>query len=201
MKQERLNEIVISINEPDDDISKKLNLSDQEVEIRKRWRYTVAEYLNTPSLTDTKLIDFITAGCGGLTRPITKQQAYQDLTVIKQIVSKVNMASKEWWRYTVTEMAKEAYQVAKGQKDAKAMAMALDKIGKYQRVDQVDDNGFSFEDMIPPNFEFTPDVSVLNIKQMPDLEQRRRDLRKHFGVKAYMQSKMEDANEVTDGSD
>ena len=82
------------------------------------------------------------------------------------------------------------------------MAMALDKIGKYQRVDQVDDNGFSFEDMIPPNFEFTPDVSVLNIKQMPDLEKRRRDLRKHFGVKAYMQSKMEDANEVTDdGSD
>ena len=202
MKQERLNEIVISINEPDDDVSKKLKLTNQEIEIRQRWRFAVAEYLNSPSMTDKELVDFIRAGCGGFATPVSKQAAYQDLTIIKSIVSKVNMASKEWWRYTVTEMAKEAYKVAKDQKDAKAMAMALDKIGKYQRVDQVDDNGFSFEDMIPPNFEFTPDVSVLNIKQMPDLEQRRRDLRKHFGVKAYMQSKMEDANEVTDdGSD
>ena len=198
MKPERVNDIIISINEPDGEVCDKLKLSESEAEIRLRWRFSVAEYLNRPSLTDTKLIEFITGGCGGMTKPITKQQAYQDLTIIKQIVSKVNMASKEWWRYTVTEMAKEAYEVARTANDAKGMAMALDKIGKYQRVDQIDDNGNNFENIIPPNFEFTPDVSVLNIKQIPDLEKRRRELRKHFGVKSFMQNNIQEAQEVTD---
>jgi len=201
MKQERLNDIVISLNEPDGEVANHLQLNESEIEIRKRWRASVSEYLNDPSMTDKSLVDFIKNGCGGNTKPVTRQQAYQDITIIKSIVSKVNTASKEWWRYTVTEMAKEAYQVAKKNNDAKGMAMALDKIGKYQRVDQLDDNGINFEDMIPPDFEFTNDVSVLNITQIPDLDKRRRELRKHFGVKSYMQLNIEDANEVTDGPD
>ena len=87
MKQERLNEIVISINEPDDDVSKKLKLTNQEIEIRQRWRFAVAEYLNSPSMTDKELVDFIRAGCGGFSTPVSKQAAYQDLTIIKSIVS------------------------------------------------------------------------------------------------------------------
>ena len=72
MKQERLNEIVISINEPDDDVSKKLKLTNQEIEIRQRWRFAVAEYLNEPSMTDKELVDFIRAGCGGFATPVSK---------------------------------------------------------------------------------------------------------------------------------
>ena len=78
------------------------------------------------------------------------------------------------------------------------MAMAADKIGKYQRVDQIDDNGINFDEMIPPNFEFTSDVTLLNIKQVPDLEARRRELRKHFGIKTYMQATSEEADTVNE---
>lgn len=198
MNQDRLNEIVISLNEPDHEASKKLNLSASETEIRQRWRLSVTEYLNEPSLTDAELIKFIAEGCGGFTQRITRQQAYRDLSVIKSIVSKVTNASKEWWRYTVTEMAKEAYSVAKKANDAKGMAMAADKIGKYQRVDQIDDNGINFDEMIPPNFEFTSDVTLLNIKQVPDLEARRRELRKHFGIKTYMQATSEEVDTVNE---
>jgi len=56
----------------------------------------------------------------------------------------------------------------------------MDKIGKYTRADKEDDV-FDWNEMIPPSFEPTDDITVLEgIREIPNLEEERRRFREKF---------------------
>lgn len=154
-----------------------LQLSDRELEIKERMMLCVAKKIDAPLTADSELITFLTGGCGGITKPVSKSQAYRDIAMIDRLVGNIQLAAKSWYRYMIVEGGKKAYQLAIDNNDAKGAAAALDKIGKYTRADKEDD-AFDYSQLIPPSFEPSDDVTTLEgLEEIDNLEERRKELR------------------------
>jgi hypothetical protein len=77
----------------------------------------------------------------------------------------------------------EVIQKAKDKKDNIVWIMALDKLGKYAKLDKDDTDQIDFSLIIPPNFE--PSDNVLLVEgavKIENLPEYRKKLRKKFGV-------------------
>ena len=143
-------------------------LSPRELEIKTRMMLCVSRLMDNPMLEDAELVNFL------------KSQAYRDLAMIRRLVGNIQLAAKSWYRYMIVEGAKKAYEVAIANNDAKGAAAALDKLGKYTRCDKEDDQ-FDYSKMIPPSFEPTDDVTLLDgLEPVDNLEEKRRQLRTYF---------------------
>ena len=153
-------------------------LSPKEMEIRQRCMLLVSKRMDNPLIEDKALVNFLVGGCGGQTQAVSRTQAYRDVAMVNRLVGNIQLAAKSWYRYMIVEGAKAAYEVAMAKKDAKGAASALDKIGKYTRCDKEEDK-IDFTEMIPPSFEPSDDVTLLEgVKPIPNLEEYRRELRK-----------------------
>lgn len=146
-----------------------LYLSPAEIEIKNRLATGFTLWVENPGFPDKEIISFLKDRFD-----ISSRQAYNDLGNIKLMLGNVRNAHKEWYRHTVIEMAKETYALARRQKDTKAMAMALDKIGKYTRLDQVDAEELPWDQLIPPDFEPSNDITVLGFTRDPHVDERRK---------------------------
>jgi hypothetical protein len=148
-------------------------LTPVQLERKHRIMLCVSKKFDEPMISDKLLVDFLAGGCDGTCKPVTLSTAYRDVAVVTQMMGNIRLASKEWYRYMIVEGAKEAFNIAKEKGDAKAMAAALDKIGKYTRADK-EDNTFDFSQLIPPSFEPSDDVTLLgDVEKIPNLESRR----------------------------
>ena len=155
-------------------------LSPRELEIKTRMMLCVSRLMDNPMLEDAELVNFLLHGCAGQAAPVSKSQAYRDLAMIRRLVGNIQLAAKSWYRYMIVEGAKKAYEVAIANNDAKGAAAALDKLGKYTRCDKEDDQ-FDYSKMIPPSFEPTDDVTLLDgLEPVDNLEEKRRQLRTYF---------------------
>ncbi len=132
-------------------------------------------WLENPHLPESKIVNFLQNTCN-----ISRTQAYQDLKNIKILLGNVRNASKEWYRHMVIEMCRSAYNIAKIKRDAKAMALAADKIGKYAKLDKEEDDPLPWDQLVPPNFEPKPDVEILGIKPVSNIDEYRKNLRSKF---------------------
>ncbi len=154
-----------------------------QYEIKQRLMLSVGKVLDDPLCFDKSIIEFLVGGCGGACTPVSTSQAYRDLQAIKKIIGGIQLHSKSWYRYMIVEGAKEAFEIAKEQKDGKGMAAALDKIGKYTRADKEDDD-FDFSQLLPPVFEPSDDVTLLeNMQPIDNLEEKRKEFRQRFKKK------------------
>ena len=155
-------------------------LSPRELEIKTRMMLCVSKLMDNPMLEDAELVNFLLHGCAGQAAPVSKSQAYRDLAMIRRLVGNIQLAAKSWYRYMIVEGAKKAYEVAIANNDAKGAAAALDKLGKYTRCDKEDDQ-FDYSKMIPPSFEPSDDVTLLDgLEPVDNLEEKRRQLRTYF---------------------
>jgi hypothetical protein len=163
-------------------------LTPLQMERKERLMLCVSKKMENPMMSDKMLVDFLTAGCEGACRPVPQTTAYRDIAAITRLFGNIQLASKSWYRYMIVEGAKEAFQVAKNKDDAKGMAAALDKIGKYTRSDREDDK-FDWEQLIPPSFEPSDDPSLLgsDVEKIENLEERRKELRRLFQSGKYVQ--------------
>ena len=155
-----------------------LMLTSRELEIKNRMMLCVSKKMEDPMIEDNELVNYLTSGCGGGTAKISKSQAYRDIAMINRLVGNIQLAAKNWYRYMIVEGAKKAYAIAIEKEDIKGAAAALDKLGKYTRSNKEDDR-FEFDKMIPPSFEPSDDVTLLEgIKPIDNLEERRKELRR-----------------------
>lgn len=155
-------------------------LTPTEIEIKKRVMVCVAKIMDEPMIQDKDMVKFLMNGCGGKTEQVGQSQAYRDITAIRKILGNIQLASKSWYRYIIIEGAKEGFDIARTEKDAKGMASCLDKIGKYTRADREDDP-FDFSQLIPPSFEPTNDVTVMEgFEKIDNLEEERKKFRELF---------------------
>lgn len=174
--------------------------SDKEMERKNRIMFCVTKKLEDPLISDKALVDFLTSGCQGLLKEVSSSTAYRDVAAVTRLTGNIQLAAKSWYRYMLIEGAKRGAALAEAIKDPKGFAANLSIIMKTTRADQ-DDNDIDWEKMIPPSFEPTDDVSILgdNFERIPDLEERRKELRDLFGVtKAKRQ--IEDAKIISDDS-
>lgn len=153
------------------------SLTEREQAIRKRMMLCVSMKMESPLIEDTKIVEFLMHGCGGAAERVSQSQAYRDVGMLNRLVGNISLAAKNWYRYQIVEGAKAAYNLAMDRGDAKGAAAALDKIGKYTQCDK-DDNKFDFSKMIPPSFEPSDEITLLDgIEPIDDLENRRKELR------------------------
>jgi len=150
-------------------------LSDRDKRIRERYITAFSSWLDNPTYTDKQMMNFITRQFD-----VSVRQAFRDLGVIKTMLGNVRNANKEWHRHVVIQMCQEAYNLAKKRNDAKAMALAADKLGKYTRCDQLEAEALPWDQIIPPSFEPSSDISILGFKPDPDIERKRAKLRKKY---------------------
>ena len=181
-------------------------LSPRELEIKTRMMLCVSRLMDNPMLEDAELVNFLLHGCAGQAEPVGKSQAYRDLAMIRRLVGNIQLAAKSWYRYMIVEGAKKAYEVAIANNDAKGAAAALDKLGKYTRCDKEDDQ-FDYSQMIPPSFEPSDDVTLLDgLEPVDNLEEKRRQLRTYFKGEAedaaiIENEKLKMKNEDDDGNE
>jgi len=157
-----------------------LVLNPTQIEIKERLMACVSTLMAKPTTSDNELVTFLMNGCGGTCISVSQSQAYNDVAAIKKIVGNFPLATKTWYRYMIIEGAKEGFEIAKIERDAKGMAACLDKIGKYTRCDKEDED-FDWTQMIPPSFEPSDDVTLLeNMEPIEDLEAHRKAFRALF---------------------
>lgn len=153
-------------------------LTAKEMAIKERMMLVVAKRLENPLTEDKELVNFLIGGCGGVVDKVSQSQAYRDVAMANRLVGNIQLSAKSWYRYMIVEGAKAAYNMAMEKGDAKGAASALDKMGKYTRSDKEDD-ALDFSQMLPPSFEPSDDVTLLEgVERIDNLEERRRELRK-----------------------
>ena len=158
----------------------ELALTPYEMERRNRWLICVSMKMENPLLPDKSLVEMLEAGMTGKFDPVAKSTAYRDIAAVNKITGNIQLAATNWYRYMIIEGAKEAFDIAKTEKDARGMAAALDKIGKYTRADKPD-NEFDWDQMLPPVMEPSHDTTLLEgIEPIEDLEKRKKELREMF---------------------
>lgn len=136
---------------------------------RLRWAFTY--WYEYPTRSRREVKDYIIKEF-----PVSNQQAYDDIQVVEMLMGNIKNPSKAWMRYRVNSMLEAALEIAEKNKDAKAMALIADKIGKYNMLDQNDPEQIPFDQIVPQPFEPTDDPSVLGIKRDPDIREKRKKL-------------------------
>lgn len=160
----------------DHDMPAEKIFSSYELEIRKRYMTVFTYWLEKPTLSDKKIIQFMITNMS-----LSKAQAYRDLPNIKLLLGNVRNAAKEWQRYKLITMLDKAYELAELKKNPMAMIMAADKLGRYTNLDKEEGDRIPYDEIVPQTFEPTGDVSVLGIEPLPNLKERQRKLREKYG--------------------
>lgn len=107
---------------------------------------------------------------------VVKSTAYEDITIIKVLLGDIKSPGKEWMRYRVNTMLDKAYALAEKKKDPKGMAIAADKLGKYNMLDKPDAEPLPFEEIVPQPFEPTDDPTPLGLKKDPKIREKKNKL-------------------------
>ncbi len=113
---------------------------------------------------------------------VVKKTAYEDIQIMEILLGNIKNPSKAWMRYKVNAMLDEAYKVADKAKDAKAMAIVADKIGKYNQLDQPDADPLPFDKIVPQNFEPTDDPTPLGMKRDPKIREKKNKMLEKYNA-------------------
>ncbi len=150
-------------------------LSEKDMESKKRIEASFAYSLENPQDPDSKIVTHLKTVFN-----IEKSQAYWDINVAKTLLGNIKNAGKEWHRHVVIQTCLDALAIAKIEKNAIAMVMAADKIGKYTNCDKEDVDALPFDKAAVPEWEVSSDHKLLKIKGDKDVDALRRKLMKEF---------------------
>lgn len=176
------------------DLASLENLTPVEIEQVKRYRFAFTVCLENPSISDNRLRDFLMVEFR-----ISQSQAYRDISNIKVILPNIRNAGKEWIRYIVNEELKDAIKKCKdaGNDKLKELILAIDKLAKYNKLDQDEGEQIPWDEIIPQEIEPTSDISVLGIKPMENKENEIKRLYDKY--KGEIEIEDIDYEEVKDG--
>lgn len=175
----------------DDPAANSIELTEKEIEIRDRYKQVFVYWLEKPYLMDSQIIRYMMFEMG-----LSKSQCYRDFPKIQRLLGNVKNASKEFIRYQVIQMAKETYAMARKQQNPIAMTMAIEKIGKFCKLDKEELDAIPWEEIQLPIFEPSADIKVLDPKLKEYTDEARKKLREKFLSRPDIQ----EAEIIEDGS-
>ena len=152
-----------------------VQFTDGELEVKRMYEDVFAKWLDDPGMLDKDMVQHLENEYGR-----SKTQAYRDIASVKFALGNVKNATKEWSRFMVIETLKDALKQAKNKKDYYGMIMAADKLGKYTKLDKDEAEEIPWDQIVPPSFEPTDDITVLGLKKIPNLSERRKILEKKY---------------------
>ncbi|HNX87698.1 MAG TPA: hypothetical protein PKH58_01335 [Paludibacteraceae bacterium] len=141
-----------------DDLASLDHLNQDEKDQLRRYRFAFTRLLDNPSMSDVTLRDELMSQFG-----IKQTQAYADISNLKIILPNIRNAGKEWIRYVVNEELKDAIAQCKsyGGDKLKELILAIDKLAKYNKLDQNEGEEIDWDQIYPQPIEPTGDISVL----------------------------------------
>ena len=134
----------------------------------KRLRVGYSFWYEFPTKKESDIRDLLMNEFG-----VVKSTAYEDIQFIKILLGDIKNPGKEWIRYRVNSMLDEAFSLAQTQKDPKGMALAADKLGKYNMLDKPDADPLPFDEIVPQPFEPTDDPTPLGLKKDPNIRAKK----------------------------
>ena len=157
-------------------------LSKDEIQIKTRWMALYAANLENPLMTSDQKIDFLTSGGGGTFQPVSKSVAYSDIRAVNILLGNIQTASKNWLRHIFIENILQLIEHANNYGSISDRVKVLDKLGKYAKLDQDDTDQFDFSKIIPPSFEPSDDVTLVEgAVKIENVAEYRKKLRQKFG--------------------
>ena len=138
-----------------------LVLTDQERDQLMRYRAIFTLKLEKPHITNREVAEFLKNSFG-----ITSiAQAYRDISTTEMMLGKIRSSEKQWIRYLVVEKLKDALALAEEKGKLKEMIMAADKLAKYTRLDQEEQDPIPWEEIIPAPVEYLNDPKILGLPE------------------------------------
>jgi len=138
--------------------------------------------LKNLSLPDIKLYKKVQS----LYPKITFHNFNKDINFVERIIANqidpTGDPHKVFTRYFITEIAKKSIEIAKENGDSYTMAYAANIIGKHNLTDKEDNIKPPYDKIVPQTFEITSDPRVIGIEPIPDLENRKLELAKKYGI-------------------
>ena len=107
-------------------------------------------------------------------------QAYDDMTILKNIVGNLQESSKKFWRWRINQMLEEDRLAAKRAGDHRAVASIEKNFIKNNMTDKEDTPDMAYDKIVPLEIVATDDPSVIGIKKIPDLRGKVRKLLKKY---------------------
>lgn len=157
------------------DTSVDLCESDRITLERLRDAYTF--WLDKPTLTDTKIRDYLMVN-----HHISKSQAYTDIAHIKMVLGNVPVATKEFYRYKANYILDEAHAAAQSGDDRKAKALTkiAEAIVYNNRTNEDDGEKIPFDQIVPRDLSFSIDPSIAGVKPIPGMREKAMALAKKY---------------------
>jgi len=152
---------------------------DQEIEHRDRMLMVLEMKMNDIAITDLDVYKKVKK-----TFNISYPMVLQDITVVERIIANnlnpTGDPQKTFIRYFIAEGIKKAIQIAEKEQDAKAMALALNTLGKHFLTDKEDLVKPDWEKIIPFVPVITSDPSIIGIELPEDFDEKREKFRQKF---------------------
>jgi len=152
--------------------------SPEESALYQRYFDVYSQMLEKPWTEDKEWINYLTTKYD-----IDRSPSYRDVAKIKALLSNVKCASKEFVRYIVFEASKKAMSETEKTKDWKNFILAIDKLGKYFRLDQNEVEEIDWSKVYVQ--EWKPVVNIRevdpNYKGPEDSNDWRERMRKKYG--------------------
>ena len=184
----------------DSSATAKEALSKDEMQVKTRWMALYAYNLEKPLLSNVEKIEFLTSGGAGAFDPVSKSAAYSDIRAVNIMLGNIQTASKNWLRHIFIENILAVIERTKNDESQIAHVMALDKLGKYAKLDKDDVDLLDYSKIIPPNFEPCDDVSLVEgAVKIENVAAYRKKLRKKFGVVKIEDAQIIEFSEESDG--
>lgn len=160
-----------------EDESKQAQLSERDQEHLHRLKDVYGYWLDHPMLTDAKIRDYIMTSFGQ-----NKMQAYRDIWLVKVLLGNAPKANKEFMRYRANHLYEMAAAAAMAGNDTKAKALTkiADGIVKANQLDVAEGEDYPFEEIVPKDYSFTVDPTVIGITPDPDAKIKAERLLKKY---------------------
>lgn len=86
--------------------------------------------------------------------------AYDDLHILRRVIGKMALSPQEYHRWVFLQRFEEAWEIAVGKEDARAMGSLLNAYGKYNRLDAPEEATAPYGEIVPPFLEITGDAAI-----------------------------------------
>lgn len=147
----------------------------------ERLRLLYAHWVEYPNLSNREMVDWESDMMKTQGTSLSRTIMYEDMQLVSVIIGNLQAANKDFMRWRVTAMLEQDRHDAREAGDFKSAVAAADKIGKYHQLDKPDTPELDYEKIVPQEYVFTSDVSVLGIKSRKDIRKQIKKLNKEMG--------------------
>jgi len=151
----------------------------QHIQVRLlRLRALYTFWLNFPSKTTREMVQQDMT----MHPDIKQREAYDDIRLIKILIGNIEAETKEWHRFVFNRRTDEVYRQAMRDHDNRAAEKANADYAKYNRVGEIDQQPFDYDDIIPHQIEPTDDPTVIGIAPVKDLRGKIQRMKRKLGA-------------------